>query len=533
MPARVRPDPPRHHRLSSYGTSAKERTLTVITCQATLDTAFVLAPVPRRLFGSFVEHMGRCVYEGIFDPGDPNADGRGYRRDVLELTRELGVTVVRYPGGNFVSGYDWEDGVGPIADRPTRLDLAWRAIESNEFGLNEFMAWADQAGTEPMMAVNLGTRGVAAAAQLLEYTNFPSGTKYSDLRVAHGRREPYAVKLWCLGNEMDGPWQIGHKSADEYGRLAAETAKAMRMVDPSVELVACGSSHERMPTFGTWEAAVLEHAYDNIDYLSLHAYYRKTDDDQVGYLASADAMDAFIDGVVATCDHTAAIRRASRTIKLSFDEWNVERRPYQPEEDHRGWTRAPRIVEDEYTVEDAVAVGNLLISLLRHSDRVEIACLAQLVNVIAPIRAEVGHAWRQTIFYPFALTARHAKGEVLRTEIRCDTLVHSATRGDVRPVDAVVTRDTDSGDVSVFAVNRSTESAVLTLDVTDRESYRVAQHVVFGGQNLQASNTSTAPDRAVPRTSTDHHLSGRILEINLPAASWSMVSLATYQPASR
>ncbi|MDX6228794.1 MAG: alpha-L-arabinofuranosidase, partial [Frankiales bacterium] len=410
----------------------------MITCSATLDPALVVAPVPPRIFGSFIEHMGRCVYDGIFEPGHPEADANGLRGDVLALTRELGVGVIRYPGGNFVSGYNWEDGVGPVADRPVRLDLAWRAIEPNTFGLNEFMEWLALAGAEPMMAVNLGTRGVAEAVNLLEYTNFPGGTHYSDLRIAHGRRDPYNVKLWCLGNEMDGPWQIGHKSADEYGRLAAETAKAMRMVDPSVQLVACGSSHQGMPTFGTWEVAVLEHAYEHIDYLSLHAYYKKQGDDTVGYLASADSMDSFIEGVVATCDHVAAKQRTSRKIKLSFDEWNVERRPFIPERDHDGWTRAPRVAEDEYTVEDAVVVGNLLISLLRHSDRVDVACQAQLVNVIAPIRAESnGPAWRQTIFHPFALTARHAQGDVLRVELCNSSPIDSPSRGDVQPVDMV------------------------------------------------------------------------------------------------
>jgi alpha-N-arabinofuranosidase len=500
----------------------------LITCTATVDPDFVIAPVPPRLFGSFVEHMGRCVYEGIFEPGDANSDDAGLRQDVLALTRELGVSVVRYPGGNFVSGYDWEDGVGPVADRPVRLDLAWRSIEPNTFGLDEFMGWIGRTKAEPMLAVNLGTRGVADAVRLLEYTNFDSGTEYSDLRIAHGRRQPYGVKLWCLGNEMDGPWQIGHKSAEEYGRLAAETAKAMRLVDPSIELVACGSSHQGMPTFGDWEVAVLEHAYEYVDYLSLHAYYRKAGDDRVGYLASADAMDEFIDGVVATCDHVAAKQHRRRRIMLSFDEWNVERRPYFPDEHQDdGWQRAPRIAEDEYTAEDAVVVGNLLISLLRHSDRVTVACQAQLVNVIAPIRAESGvPAWRQSIFHPFALTAQYARGDVLRVELRSDTTVESASRGDVQPVDAVVTRDPDSGSLSVFAVNRSADdSAVLHLRLTEDGGYRVARHVVIGGDRLDDTNTAAARDRVVPTASTGHQLADGVLRLELPAASWTLAGL--------
>jgi alpha-N-arabinofuranosidase len=500
----------------------------LITCSATLDPAFVVAPVPPRIFGSFIEHMGRCVYEGIFEPGHAEADANGLRADVLALTRELGVSVIRYPGGNFVSGYNWEDGVGPLAERPVRLDLAWRAIEPNTFGLNEFMEWLALAGAEPMMAVNLGTRGVAEAVNLLEYTNFPGGTHYSDLRIAHGRRDPYNVKLWCLGNEMDGPWQIGHKSADEYGRLAAETAKAMRMVDPSIQLVACGSSTQDMPTFGTWEVAVLEHAYEHIDYLSMHAYYKKQGDDAVGYLASADSMDSFIDGVVATCDHVAAKQRTSRKIKLSFDEWNVERRPFIPERDHDGWTRAPRVAEDEYTVEDAVVVGNLLISLLRHSDRVDVACQAQLVNVIAPIRAESdGPAWRQTIFHPFALTARHAQGDVLRVELCNSTPVDSPSRGDVQPVDMVATRNPLDGSLAIFAANRGDqETATLQVTIADSGAYRVIEHVVMGGEDRDNTNTQAAPTRVAPRANVAHDITDHELTVTLPPASWTMVRAA-------
>ena len=309
-----------------------------------------------------------------------------------------------------------------------------------------------------------------------------AGTQLSDRRRANGRPDPYDIKLWCLGNEMDGPWQIGHKTAQEYGRLAAETAKAMRMVDPSIELVACGSSHNQMPTFGSWERTVLEHAYEHVDYLSLHAYYRRDDDDLVGYLASADAMDEFIKGVVATCDQVAAERRHKRPMMLSFDEWNVEHRSFIPAEDAVGWTRAPHIAEDIYTPNDAVAVGNLLISLLRNSDRVSIACQAILVNVIAPIRTETGGpAWRQATYYPFALTARHARGQVLRVEPRSDTTLDSPTRGDVQPVDIIATQDDDDS-LAVFVVNRSvTEAGTVELRLRTGRPYRVVEHLVMAG----------------------------------------------------
>ena len=296
---------------------------TPLAARVVIDPAGRVAPVKRRLFGSFVEHLGRCVYTGIYEPDHPTADEDGFRGDVLALTQELGVSVVRYPGGNFVSNYRWEDGVGPRDRRPVRRDLAWRTIETNEIGVDEFIKWAGRAGVEPMLAVNLGTRGVAEALDLLEYVNHPAGTTLSDQRVANGAPDPHGVRLWCLGNELDGPWQTGHKTAAEYGRLAAETARAMRQAEPDLELVACGSSHSSMPTFGSWEATVLEEAYDVVDYISLHAYYEEFDGDPGSFLASAVDMDRFIDAVTATADHVRAKLRTSKRIDLSFDEWNV------------------------------------------------------------------------------------------------------------------------------------------------------------------------------------------------------------------
>ncbi|MGZ5403455.1 MAG: alpha-N-arabinofuranosidase, partial [Nocardioides sp.] len=289
----------------------------------TLDPTFRVGEVDRRLFGSFVEHMGRCVYTGIYEPDHPTADGRGFRGDVLDLVRELGPTIVRYPGGNFVSGYRWEDGVGPLEDRPRRLDLAWRSLESNQVGVDEFVQWCRDAGTEPMMAVNLGTRGVREAVDLLEYCNHPEGTAWSDLRRANGAKEPHDIRVWCLGNELDGPWQIGHKSALEYGRLAAATAQALRRTDPRVELVACGSSNTAMPSFASWESTVLEECYDLVDYVSLHNYYDPLGRSVGDHLGSAVDLDRAIDAIVSTADHVGARLKSRHRLRVSVDEWNV------------------------------------------------------------------------------------------------------------------------------------------------------------------------------------------------------------------
>ena len=267
-----------------------------------IDRDFVIGKIDRRLYGSFIEHLGRAVYGGIYEPGHPAADARGFRRDVLELVRALDVPIVRYPGGNYVSSFNWEDWVGPVSQRPRRLDLAWKSLEPNAFGLREFVDWAKEAGTEPMMAINLGTRGIDAARALVEYCNHPGGSYWSDLRRKQGSAEPFGIKLWCLGNEMDGPWQVGQKTPDEYGRIAYETAKAIKLFDPALELVACGSSTGTMPTFPLWEATVLDHCYDSVDYLSLHQYFGNPNDDLATFLAASRGMDRFIESVVATCD---------------------------------------------------------------------------------------------------------------------------------------------------------------------------------------------------------------------------------------
>ncbi|MEV4480947.1 alpha-N-arabinofuranosidase [Micromonospora coxensis] len=495
------------------------------SAQLTIDPAFVIGPADRRIFGSFVEHMGRCVYGGVYEPGHPQADPRGLRRDVLALTRELGVSVVRYPGGNFVSGYRWEDGVGPVGDRPRRLDLAWKTIETNAFGLNEFMTWADEAGVEPMMAVNLGTRGVQEACDLLEYTNHPGGTQLSDLRRKHGVEQPYGVRLWCLGNELDGPWQVGHKTADEYGRLAAETARAMKLIDPSISLVACGSSNRQMPTFASWEATVLEHTYEHVDYISAHTYYDPSDGDRASILASAVDMDAFITDVVATADHVAARQRQRRKLKISFDEWNVwYQSRLRADLDRRGWVEAPALIEDDFTAVDAVVVGDLLITLLRHADRVGVACQAQLANVIAPIRTRTGGpAWRQSIFHPFALTARYARGTVLRTEpVSPD--YDTSRYGPVPVLDTVAIHDEKAGELVVLAVNRGAEDLPLALDLRGLPGLRAVEHLgLAAGDDPEAINTEAEPDRVTPRALPTPTTDGGRCSVLLPAVSWNVL----------
>lgn len=508
--------------------------------QITIDRDFTVADVPQRLFGQFVEHMGRCVYTGIYEPGHPQANDQGFRRDVLALTKELGATVVRYPGGNFVSGYRWEDGVGPVEDRPARLDGAWHSIETNAFGLHEFVDWAKEANVEVMEAINLGTRGVEAARSLVEYANHPSGTYWSDLRRKNGAatgttQDPFNIKLWCLGNELDGPWQIGHKTADEYGRLAQETAKAMRLVDSDIELVAVGSSNRRMPTFGTWEHTVLSHTYEEVDFISMHAYYQEHDGDAASFLAEAVDMDAFIDGVVSTIDAVKAAGKHSNQVDISFDEWNVWYQrgldtEDQPHHVSKGWQKHPRVIEDTYNVTDAVVVGTLMHSLLRHGDRVRIANQAQLVNVIAPIRSEEGGpAWRQTSFWPFARIAELARGQIMQAKVN-STQVATEKFGEVDAVDTAVTWDEENQRLALFVANRgleeSTEVTVNLRGLQAQEVTRAELLTVPEGRDRFTANTQDDQEAVGLVPLQEVGLEDGIAHLKLPAMSWAVVELA-------
>ncbi len=497
--------------------------------RATVDPAFIVGPVRRRTFGSFVEHLGRCVYTGIYDPAHASADQDGFRQDVLELVKELGVSTVRYPGGNFVSGYRWEDGIGPKKDRPRRLDLAWHSTEPNEFGLDEFMRWCKKADVEPMMAINLGTRGVAEAIDILDYCNIPGGTEWSEQRRKNGAHEPYRIKMWCLGNEMDGPWQTGHKTAEEYARTATETARAMRQVNPDLELVACGSSTSDMPTFGSWEYTVLSEAYEYVDYVSAHEYYYEEDGDLASFLASGHKMNNFIEAVIATADAARAAGKHDKRINISFDEWNVWYQKATPSQPPTGddWPVAPELLEDHYNVADAVVVGDLLITLLRHTDRVHSASLAQLVNVIAPIMTVPGgKTWKQTTFHPFALTANHAQGEVLQVALQSPKM-STARYGEVDALTAVATHDAVTGEVVIFTVNRSTDQALpLTLDLGGFGDLKVVEAVTYTNDDPYWQASPENDTSVLPTANDSVALAAGEFTAVLPAVSWSMIRLA-------
>jgi len=491
-----------------------------------VDRNLSISEIDRRIFGSFTEHMGRCIYGGIYEPGSPFADEDGYRQDVIELVKELGITIVRYPGGNFLSGYDWKDGVGPKENRPQRLDLAWHSLETNQFGLDEFMKWTEKSDVQPMMAINVGSAGLKEALELLEYTNVDAESKWAQYRVKNGNKKPYDIKVWCLGNEMDGPWQLGHMNATNYARVAGDIARGMRQMGEDLELVICGSSNRAMPTFGQWEETVLEDAYDLIDHISLHTYYEDHGDLQ-SFLSIAVDLDYFINEVCDIADAVKAKRRSDKTITLSLDEWNVWRlSEYSALPRPKNWEIAPKLIEDEYNVADALVVGNLLISILRRSDRVKMACLAQLVNVIAPIRTEPDKAaWRQTTFFPFAYTAKYGRGTTLSTRIEANK-IETKKFGAVDSVDAITTYDASTNQLAIFLINRSlNEIQATSIQLAGFRVKEILDQITLDEKDLSKTNNYQNSEAVAPRKDKSATITSTGVEVALPPASWQVINL--------
>jgi alpha-N-arabinofuranosidase len=493
------------------------------------DSRRTIAPVNREVFGSFLEHLGRAIYEGIYDPQSKLSDSNGFRKDVLDEIKKLGVPIIRYPGGNFVSGYNWLDGIGPKASRPAVLDKAWNSINSNEFGTDEFLAWCRLVGTEPLLGLNLGTGTAEQAAALVEYCNLEKGTRWSELRRKNGAAEPYKVQKWCLGNEMDGPWQIGHMTATEYGLKAEDAARQMRYVDPSLKLIACGSSGPGMPTYLEWDREVLEQCYDYVDAISLHRYFtnaEETGGDSSKFLAMNLGMERQIDEVAAVCDMVRGHKRSLKKLWLSFDEWNVWYRARTGDAVNGHRQSAPHLLEEVYNLEDALLVGGLINTLIRKADRVQLACLAQLVNVIAPIMTNANGLLRQTIYYPYSWALELARGSAL--ELLVESLTYDVSgMGAVGYVDAAATHQADTGKIALFLLNRDLAKAHQVEIVWEGSTPRAGDAVVLTGNDLKAANTFDAPARVAPEKAEKPSTAGGRTTLELPPRSYTVVQWST------
>jgi alpha-L-arabinofuranosidase len=504
-----------------------------------VNQARVRANLDRRLLGAFLEHLGRSIYTGVYEPGSPLADKNGFRTDVIAEVKGLGVPIMRYPGGNFVSGYNWLDGVGPKDKRPTVLERAWNSIETNQFGTNEFMDWCRLVGTEPLLGMNFGTGTAEMAVAYVEYCNVDKGTKWSDLRRAHGYEAPHNVRVWCLGNEMDGPWQIGHMPAREYGRKARDVARQMRDIDRDLKLIACGSSNREMPTYLVWDREVLEECYDQVDAISLHGYYGNTKELSGGnsarFLAMNLDMELQIHEIAAVCDYVQGLMKSPKRLWLSFDEWNVWYRARDRKALDGQRTFAPKLLEEVYNLEDALLVGGFLNSLLRSADRVRLACLAQIMNVIAPLVTNKTSVLRQSIFYPYAWALQFAKGRVLDLQTECETYPISAAglrasfaRDDQVPyLDVAATIDPQSGEVALLMLNRDLDAErEVEIDWRDPTPTRVIGCQTLTGPDLKAFNTFEDPKKVVPQP-LSAPAAGARMTFKLPARSYTVAQLAT------
>ena len=487
-----------------------------------LDTHRKIAPISPLLFGGFAEHMGRCIYGGIYDPDSPHADAQGLRTDVLEALREQGYTLIRYPGGNFLSGYNWLDGVGPKQLRPRRRELAWQSIETNQFGTNEFMRFCAEIHAQPMLGVNMGTGDIQSAGALVEYCNAPIGSYWPDLRATHGFKEPHNVRYWCVGNEMDGPWQIGHLDAAAYGSKALEAAKMMKWQDPTIKTVLCGSSSDQMPTYPEWDRIALEIAWEQMDYLSMHYYAGNRENDTASYLASAVAFERYVDTLEGTLRYVKAKRRSQHEIFLSWDEWQVW---YKGDPVQGNWTEAPHLAEEIYNLEDALVVAQWLNVFLRKSNVLKIACVAQIVNVISWLHTRKDGLLKQPSYYVFKLVSNLAHGEALDVLVEAP-LVETRQYDAVPVLDVSASYDAEAQRGALFIVNRSlTEPVTAEIIWQNEQPVQIDQTWQLSGSDPKASNKWDAPQRIVSKAIPTPAMQDGRMTISLPPLSFTIMSV--------
>jgi alpha-L-arabinofuranosidase len=484
-----------------------------------LHSRFQVGQVDPRIFGGFLEHMGRAVYQGVYDPESIHADTEGFRKDTLGAVDRLKMTAMRYPGGNFASGYHWQDGVGPQDQRPVIRELAWQSTEPNKIGTDEFIRLSRRMNWTPMLTVNLGTGTPEEARNWVEYCNSPIGTKFSNLRAANGNPDPHAVKLWCLGNEMDGPWQLGHVPADQYAIRAQQAAKMMKDVDRSIELVACGSCAIDLPTYLEWDRQVLEYLGDQVDYISLHRYAANKENDTADFLAVTNSIDKQIEEMDATCRYVQGKYHRVKRPYLCFDEWNVWYKNMQMDGEGK---IAPHLIEEVYNLEDALVVAGFLNSFVRHADVVKIANLAQIVNVIAPILTRGDEMLLQSIFYPFEMISKRREGFSLRPIVQGPSY-ESKKNGETQYLDSSAILNGDL--LNVFMVNRSQDQfAPVEIHLAERQIVSQMDGDILTGPDAKTANSYAKPNLIVSKIWNETKISNGHAHLDLPPLSMAALT---------
>ncbi len=478
-----------------------------------IDTERTIGDIDPKLYGNFIEHLGRCIYGGIFEEKSPLSDTDGYRRDVLDAARKLHVALLRWPGGNFSSNYHWRDGIGPRDARPPRLEMAWGTVESNRFGTHEFLDYTAKLGAEPYICANLGTGTWEEVQQWVEYCNSSDDTAMTRLRKQNGRADPWKVTYWGLGNEMDGPWQMGHRSADDYGKFALEAAKLMKWTDPNVKLIAAGSSNFGPGSDWTgWNRTVLEYLKNHADYLSLHMYVGNQQNDYADFVASSMELASRLKTAEGIIDAALSGVR-NRKIYIAWDEWNVWYRA-------RGASqRGRRILEEHYNLEDALVVATFLNTFVNHAHIVKIANMAQLVNVIAPIFANENGLYLQTIYYPLQLFANNTAGRAL--ELLVDSPKYSSRRFDDIPY-LDISAAYDNGSLAINIVNRHRDQAIPTeFLIEDKQFSGAVEAIEVNAADIKAENNFDAsPVKPAPQSAAAQ---GNTLHYSFPPHSYTML----------
>jgi len=475
-----------------------------------------IGPVDPMIYGQFIEHLGRCIYGGLFEPGSPLSDERGYRRDVLEAARRLRPPILRWPGGNFVSGYHWQDGVGPAEERPATLDRAWRKPESNRFGTDEFIEYCRLLGTEAYICVNTGTGSMDEAAAWVEYCNGQGESRYAELRRRHGYADPHNVIYWGLGNEVYGPWQIGQKPAAEYAEQAREFAKLMSWTDGRIKLVACGAHDPE------WDWEVLKAAGRYVDYISVHAYFRpQPEEPYYSLLAWPAREERYVRDLWHLIDAARRRYRIQRPIRIAFDEWNSWHRTFPAA------VREDPLLDEQYDLTDALCVAAFLNMLHRNCQAIGIANMAQMVNVLAPIITRPDGLLLQTIYYPLVMQREHSGPLALDVWVESDTFETAVLEGEsVGYLDASATIDEAARRLYISCVNLHREEGLrLALHVTEARVAPEGTRYTVDGPDVTATNTFEKPDTV---TMTEQPLSGLSGQctLELPPHSAHVVELS-------
>ena len=523
----------------------------------TVHPDFRIGEISGRLFGAFLEPIGSMVNGSMFNPKHPTADEQGLRRDFYEALKESGLPAVRLPGGNFVSGWQWKDSIGPMDQRKTHLDMAWFQYIRNDVGHDEYLQWAEKAGTEAIYTVNLGTGTLQDAADCVEYTNFEGGTFWSDLRKKNGHEKPYGVKTWCLGNEMDGPWQIASWEKDPrgYGVLAHETSKAMKWVDPSIETIACVSSSPFLNHYPDWDLSVLEECYSAVDYISLHHYHSAPPDLPQGLMAGYQAYEDYIRTEIALCDFVKTKLRSKKTMMLALDEYASMIRPrgemhlgmggrqnaemfnvFQPgrqyvRHDPDDWSTRRNPPRD-HEMRQALGLTGTMLVMLNHADRVKIGCATGGLAALCCTDRE--HVWKGATYYPYTQMIRWAKGESLRCEISCETYDVPGYAIDdmnqyggftgVQTIQAAAALNEAAGEMTVFVINAdAAEEQELKLDARGFEGWQFAEHIEMFAEDPEAQNTWDHPDRILPVRNTETKAEKGIVTARLKKESWNVL----------